>query len=372
MSTIAAMLRVSADTTRPRSRSAARLAGGVLALGAAAALGWAGATVFAPPEAVTAASPWTTVEVAPGEVGSSISLNTVVTWDEVPAGTNQAAGTVTTVDVATGDEVAAGQRLYSVDLRPVVAAQGQVPAFRPLARDDRGEDVRQLQDLLRATGHLTSARDAVFDAATERAVRSWQLSLGVERDGQVRQGDVVYLPTLPARVRLDDEHVTRGAALAGGESTVMVLAAQPDFTMPVDSTQAALMPVGTAVTLRVDDLTWQATVASHTPDTESGADMVSIGLAPAEGASICGDGCGRLPVGDRTIIPSTVVTQPTVEGLVVPSSALRSHADGEVVVVDGAGDEHTVTVVASARGMSVVEGVTAGLRVRVPADADPS
>jgi hypothetical protein len=63
------------------------------------------------------------------------------------------------------------------------------------------------------------------------------------------------------------------------------------------------------------------------------------------------------------------VTVETVRGATVPSAALLTHPDGTVAVVDAAGEEHPVTVVASARGMSLIEGVELGLRVRLPGEA---
>ncbi|PPH69738.1 hypothetical protein C5C45_04425 [Rathayibacter rathayi] len=54
-------------------------------------------------------------------------------------------------------------------------------------------------------------------------------------------------------------------------------------------------------------------------------------------------------------------------GITVPTAALLTDADGSIAVTDDQGLEHAVTVTASARGMSVVDGVTEGLPVRVPA-----
>lgn len=347
------------------------LAGALVVALAGGIAGWALRTVFAPPSALTGDAPWTTVEVSAGDVGSSIVLNTVITWPTTPAGVNRATGTVTTVAAVAGDEVAAGTVLYTVDLRPVIVAQGAVPAFRDLGRGARGDDVAQLEGLLVASGHLTGPADAVFDAATERAVRAWQRALGITVDGTVRVGDVVFVPQLPARIALDPELVHLGALLAGGEQALSVVTSEPSFVVPVDPNQAATMPVGTQVEIHLDELTWTALVVAHEAAADPGDQAVQVRLGPVEGASsVCGADCTRLPVGQRTVLSSTVVLQPTVAGLVVPSSALRSGADGEVTVIDAEGTVHPVTVVAGARGMTVIEGVPAGTRVRVPAVAD--
>jgi hypothetical protein len=72
----------------------------------------------------------------------------------------------------------------------------------------------------------------------------------------------------------------------------------------------------------------------------------------------------------QTLLQSRIVTEETVTGLVVPSAALLSGADGRTTVTDEEAVSHPVTVVTSARGMSVIEGVPAGTRVRVPASVE--
>ena len=51
----------------------------------------------------------------------------------------------------------------------------------------------------------------------------------------------------------------------------------------------------------------------------------------------------------------------------MPSAALTTNAAGEIALIDESGARIPVTVVTSARGMSVIEGADAGARVRVPA-----
>ena len=334
-----------------------------------AVAGWSLRTVFAPAVSVGGDAPWTTVEVALGEVGSSIELNSVASWPSTPLGVNRAVGTVTEVLVGPGEEVRSGALLYSVDLRPVVIALGKVPSFRDLSRGARGQDVRQLQEFLVSSGFLTGPADGDFGVDTERGVRAWQRAAGMADDGVIRAGDLLFVPSLPVRLVLDPEVLRPGAQLVGGEAALSMVAAEPVFTVPASPDQASMIPLGTRVELRFAESRWEAVVTDQEASAEGDA-TVQLRLGPVEGAgSICGGECGGLPVGERAVFPSTVELQPTVEGLVVPSSALRSGAGGEVTVVDAAGLSRDVTVVASARGMSVIEGLQAGDRVRVPADA---
>lgn len=330
-------------------------------------VGWAASTVLAPPADVFEGTSFTYVDVVPGEVGSSINLNTAANWVLVPVGTNQAVGTVTGVSVTPGQEVGAGTTLYSVNLRPVVIAQGDVPAFRALEQGSVGADVAQLQQTLAALGFYQGLPSGTFAVGTTTAVKAWQKTLGVPQDGVVQSGDVVFVPTLPTRVALDPKMVNRGAVLAGGEPVVSGLPQAPVFTVPVSETQTALLPTGTRVEVTAPaGGVWEGFVTDRVEDETAG---ITVNLAGKDGATLCGDECAEIPVEGQTLLSSQIVTVETVAGLTVPSAALLSAADGTVSVVDEAGVAHPVTVTTSARGISVIEGVDEGLSVRIPAQS---
>lgn len=147
--------------------------GSVLCIVVAGAVWWAAGSVLSPAEDVFESTPYTFVKVVPGEVGSSISLNTVAEWAPVPVGANRAAGVVTSVGVVAGDEVGPGVVLYTVDLRPVVVAQGAVPAFRAIGQGTEGADVAQLQAMLTARGFYTGVADGKAGAGTVSGIRAW-------------------------------------------------------------------------------------------------------------------------------------------------------------------------------------------------------
>jgi peptidoglycan hydrolase-like protein with peptidoglycan-binding domain len=360
----------------PPSRPSLRWVGfGVAILLVGAVVGWATSTVFTPPKDVLDSTAFTYVELVEGEVGSSITLNTLAEWNPEPVGTNLAVGTVTTVALSAGSTVEAGSILYTVNLKPVVVGQGTIPAFRSLSRGASGSDVTQLQAMLRSQGFFGSTPDGDFGFATERAVRQWQAALGVERSGVVEAGDIVFVPTLPARLALDTTLIKRGAILSGGEPVVEGLPASPRFTVPVTEAQAGLMPTGTRVDIAgPDGAAWVASVL----DRETADDgTISIALGSMDDFPICKDACSSISVAEPSLLLSRIETVATQRGLTVPSSALLSKADGTVVMIDAAGVEYPVTIVTSARGMSVVEGagtqastVRSGLAVRVPAKED--
>ena len=129
-----------------------------------------------------------------------------------------------------------------------------------------------------------------------------------------------------------------------------------------------MMPSGTRVEITSPSgAVWVGVVVEHKRDTQSGT--TNAILAGLDGAIICGDSCGEVPVTGQLTLSSKVVTVETVQGLIVPSSALISTADGQLAVVDEAGQRFPVTVTAAARGESVIEGVPAGTKVRVPGQA---
>ncbi|WP_160158444.1 peptidoglycan-binding protein [Cellulomonas sp. SLBN-39] len=274
---------------------------------------------------------------------------------------------MTTRDLADGDWADTGDRLFTVDMRPVVVAAGQIPMYRDLGRGDQGPDVRQLQDLLIGSGYLIGPADGVFGGATERAVRAWHAGLGIAAagadGGKVLRGDVVAVGALPARLALA-EGVDVGLTLGGGEVVVEVLPAEPQMEIALTDGQRSTVVAGTAVELAFGDSLWQARVEEV--QTAGGEEPARAVLAPADGASICGDECPSIPVDGTTLVPAEVIVVPEVEGLVVPAAALVSDVSGVPGVVLDDGTFQPVTVVASALGNAVVEGIEETTSVRVP------
>jgi len=344
-----------------------RLAALAAALAVGAAGAWAFLLVSTPAEDPLASQTFATVRVVSGEVGESIPLNTVAEWTPVPVGANRASGVVTSVTVAPGAEVVQGAVLYTVDLRPVVIAEGDVPAFREITAGISGADVEQVQQLLADLGFYRGEIGGDGGPMTAAAIRAWQKSLGVTPTGVVAPGDVIFVPSLPTRVALDTNLVSRGTSLTGGEPVLSALPATPEFSIPVTDAQAAMMPAGTRVEITSPDgNVWEGFIATQTRDATTST--VTAAVTGRDGATVCGDQCAQVPITGPVTLASRIVTTETVTGLVVPSSAIVSGADGTLAVIDEAGGRVAVKVTAAARGMSVVEGVTAGMRVRVPGE----
>lgn len=334
----------------------------------AAASGWAIATVLDEPDEVLDSSPFTYVEVVEGEVGSSLNLSTTAEWTPLPLGVTQGSGTVTTISIEAGQEVDAGSVLFTINLRPVVIAQGSVPSFRPLAAGMSGSDVTQLQQLLTALGLFSGTTDGVFGAGTESAVRAWQRSLGVQVSGVVEPGDLIFVPTLPTTVALDTAAITPGATVAPGLAVLLALPESPQFSIPITDQQTTLLPAGTRVEITSPSgEIWEGFAGDQRTD-ETGAIRVSV--AGRDGANVCADACAEIPIDGPTVLISRVITVESVSGLSVPSAAIATDASGATTVIDADGNSQPITIIASARGMSIVDGVDVGIRVRVPAMVD--
>lgn len=339
----------------------------VVALCLAGGIGWGGATILRPADPVPTAAPFSTVDVRAGVVTSAIDLNVEAEWASSKAGANRRSGVVTSVDTAAGDVVTQGSKIYTVDLLPVFVAQGEVPAFRDIQNGVEGADVLQAQQLLQDLGFYHGEVDGAAGGATARAIASWQRSNDLEATGVLRSGDIVFVPKLPARLALNEDLIVRGAEVTGGEAAVLAFSDEPTFTLSVSLAQADMVVEGTAVEISAPDgSVWTAVVGEVTPG-EHGA---NIRLRAPVGTSICSDTCGLLGTEGTSLLSAKVVLLEPVEGLVVPLAAISTRSDGEAtVVIDEAGEEHPVEVIATARGLSVITGVQEGTAVRLPAQA---
>lgn len=317
-----------------------------------------GRWAFAPPAVERQSDAPATVAVSDVTVGTSVPMAVSAAWTSTDFGIGAAAGTVTTLDVADGSVVDVGSRLYSVDLRPVVAAVGQVPAFRDLSEGSSGQDVAQLQQLLVSTGFMTGTPDGRFQAGTTRAVRAWQKASGVAVDGVVRAGDLVYAAGLPARVRWVDG-VEVGRRIGAGEAVLSVLVGEPEFVATVPSSQDVDTTLPIEVTF--DEQVVSTTVSGVREDTSGNSILV---LTRPDGSSVCADRCDLVPLNPReAVYPARQVIVPAVTGPGVPAAALWFTAAGEPYLVQPDGSTLEVTILGRGQGLVVLDGVAAGTTV---------
>jgi peptidoglycan hydrolase-like protein with peptidoglycan-binding domain len=343
-----------------------RVVVGLVVVAGVAVLGyWAGRAALEPPSNPIASSPQTLSYVVEAEtVGRSLNFAATAEWELTPVGRNGAAGVVTSVSVEPGSVVAAGDPLYSVDLRPVVVAQGDVPMFRSLGLRDEGPDVAQLQELLSELGFYEGETDGSFGVSTRTAVKAWQDSVGVVDDGVVARGDVVFVPLLPGRVVLADA-VTVGAPVSGGEVSVFAVPEAPDFRIRISPEQASLVPLTAEVRVDYADGIWDARI---TQVVESDINQLDLVLTGADGDEVCGSECSDwVSLTDPTTFASEIVVVPETTGPGVPVAGITTDAGNNAFVTVPDGSQIPVEVLASSNGIAVVDGVDVGTEILIPA-----
>ena len=325
--------------------------------------GWASKTLLTPPPPLPSTPSYVLAKATQDTVQRQISLGAKATWAGGAEIAGGQAGTVTRVWLREATRLSAGQVVYDVDLKPVVVGEGLVPSFRDLKAGDRGEDVRQLQRLLRSVHGDTVRVDGTFGAALGMAVKSWQESLGRAATGTVDRGSLLFVPRLPAVVTVDPD-VRVGAAAPVGSAALRVLPATPSFSVVLPTNQASLTKVGMRVRLTLGSAQWSGRITRVDAPSQDGSAVATIGPAPGA-TSVCGDTCQAIPVGGATVSAAIEVV-PATAGVTVPSQALVVGIDGGASVVDAAGRSLPVTVKATAGGVVVVDGLDEGREVRVP------
>lgn len=343
----------------------------LLALVAAAGF-WAGRVALAPPDDPLAAPAEPAVyEVVEQTIGQSLQFAATVEWETTPLVRAAAPGVVTSIGFTPGDTVDAGDVLFTVNLRPTVLAAGDVPAFRDLQAGARGADARQLEALLVAEGFLDAEPDEEFDEATAAATHAWQESLGLEPDGIVRLGDVLFTSELPVRV-LATEALSVGASLTGGEVVVSRLATAPTMVVPLTSEQRNLVPLSGMVRVHYAEGTWEAVIARAAEATEQGVDQLNLVLEAADGGAVCGDACAEwIPFTDTTSFEADIVVVPETTGPVVPVAAIVTDPGGNHSVQLLDGTQAPIDVLVSTGGLAVVDGVEPGDVVVLPFTVPP-
>ena len=325
----------------------------VAALVGAAAF-WAARAFTAPaPGSEVAEAPVPTVVARAGEVGESLSVQGFVSFGEGVSVFSGRSGVVTALSVDPSTPIESGSQVATVDLAPVIVAEGATPAFRDMVEGVRGADVAQLQAFL----GLAEA-DGVFGPGTRRAVVEWKRSLGIRNpDASVPLGMVVFVPSLPVRA-VPAEGVVVGSSVSAGSALLVTLQERPVVSVHVDSAPRVQTGMPVSMTVTGEELTGRV-----------GPVMVIDGLRryvieDEEGGGICDAQCGAgFPAEGESHVSLQVEVSPVVTGVMLPSAALGVHPDGSRAVRTPDGEIIAVDVAAEASGMAIVEGVEEGTEV---------
>lgn len=355
----------------PRARKVSRLSWVAIILIAVLlgiGVGWSARTVFVAEADPLGERSFSTVPITQGVVESTANAPVRALWDSRDVAINGASGVVTSSAFPHAQAVSVGDELYSVDLRPVVAGEGEIPSFGSVGMGTSGQMVKQVQRFLAELDFYLGEQDGKFGRSTFNAVRSWQKAAGYPVTGEVQDGDIVWLPELPIRVFLSDE-LALGQRVAVGEGRIKALADQPRLELALTPTQVSLAPIGTQVQIsspRGNE--WTGLVQHHNQrEEETGAGTIYATLHGDDGESICGLECDEIPHDGESYLTGLIRTVPAQSGLILPTSAIISDESQTTFVLTEAGEKLSVAVVGGARGVSLVEGVSEGTLVRVPA-----
>jgi len=301
-------------------------------------------------------------------VGRTLTFSGQLAAKTLPGARANLDGVITKLSAPPGTQVSANDVLMTVDLRPVVAGAGEVPAFRDLSEGDRGPDVAQLRNFLCGIGRSVCSSNDRFTPDVTRAVRAWQKSLGAEADGVVSAGDILWFPSLPTRVYPAAE-TTTGASISADARPFRYQAGVAELDVPLTSDQAALIPKNAHVSFGdgIEGVVLGAApVAADDPRSGSDASLRLVVRAANGTDPVCLDvsACeDLLGTGSATPVTVSVDVVPETTGPAVPVRAVRSGADGVTYVVDVDGTHVPVSVVGSSGGISVVDGVGDGLQI---------
>ncbi len=288
----------------------------------------------------------------------------------------QVSGTVTGLPEL-GQVIGQGQVLYWVNGAPVVLLYGPIPAYRTLAQGAAvpGGDVAQLNHDLVTLGYVdVSDVDSTwnqFTWATTAGVKKLQRHLGVDRNGRLSLGDVVFLPTA---ARVTTLQVSLGAPATGPLLRATSTARTVSVALDVDLQSE--VKAGNRVTITLPDgsttpgtVTAVGTVATAASNNSGGADSgptVPVTVQPSD-ATATGSW-------DQAPVEVAITDQTVPDALAVPVFALLARSGGgyAVEVVNPDGTHHLVPVSPGlfddATGLVQVSGsgLSAGQQVVVP------
>jgi hypothetical protein len=258
-------------------------------------------------------------------------------------------GIVTQVSIAPGDEISEGDPVAVIDGVTRIAAATARPFYRPLPSGVQGEDVAELQDLLRRLGALgDDVETGRIDRPTMTAVRSLAALLGVPQANTsiFDPSWVAWMPYTPIQLATTTLRVGQVAPTVGA-----VVAETPSVP-----TSAALDAKSTAVAGQTGDV-----VVIVDPETS-----IPVRVDRLSGEVLDQDQLSRL--GDVVAVGATeidvTVSEPDGSRVVsAPGAALVRSADGGCVwtrsTPGGAWQAYTFATYGESAGNVTLEGMEA-------------
>jgi peptidoglycan hydrolase-like protein with peptidoglycan-binding domain len=318
-----------------------------------------------------------------------------------PAGGAAAGGSagavyISRLDVAAGQTISNGEKLAEIDGEPLFALAGHVPAWRDITPGESGPDVAELQKALASLGYYQGGdTPGFFGAATQAAVSEYYEHLGYTppATGGVPMTDVIFLPSLPAKVVAVNgakgqqpgqpflELAARGSlALTGELPPAYAAQVKPGLKVKIFDEVTGIHAAGT-----VADVGTPTTLAPVGAIVNVGGGSASVGSAGSAGSGSAGSGSAgsgstrSASTGTAGSGNSGGTTNPEATAFIPlavhPSAPLPAALNGENVLVTvetGQTEGPVLTVpvaaiVTTASGTSYVTVAGAhGSRIQVP------
>jgi hypothetical protein len=313
---------------------------------------------------------WVDVEENTGQLSRPIELQ--LTWQHVtPLVAPAWQGTVQAVGLAAGASFANGGVAAVIDGVSRIGWASTRPFYRPLALEDSGSDVSDLNAMLAGMGLDADSGDEV-GYSTLAGIREFAASIGVVDARWVEQFDpgwVVFLPAATVNVGEVDLAVGGPAPQAGG--TLAQLDARLASAVLVrpgsggdggdEDEEAADQEPGHPLTADPGDL---LSLAGETLELAADRDRV---------ADAALDATSRLVADEAATVGARLVRPAEPDEWVVPAAAIVAATYGGTCVISGT-EAHPVpvpvTVVGSDLGRAVVTGeLGTGVRVIVRPEA---
>lgn len=203
-----------------------------------------------------------------------------------------------------------------------------------------GPDVEQLEATLAALGFDPGAVDGTFTTETQQAVIDWQQSVGMDADGVVNLGEVVFRPDA---VRVASVNLTIGSSVNPGTALLETSSNQSVVAVDLSAQDQGLLAEGDRVSVVLPN------------DVETPATVTYV----AELATVFGSGPEQqttfeilieldddsLAVGfDEAPVDVLVITDQRLGAMAVPVSSLLALAEGGYAVEVDRGNGQTALV----------------------------
>jgi multidrug efflux pump subunit AcrA (membrane-fusion protein) len=310
--------------------------------------------------------PTSLAQVTRRDVTDSITVDGTLGYGSSTPLASRLQGTVTWAP-APGDVINRGKPLYKIDNKPVILMYGDVPAYRELRLGvSDGPDVKQLELNLIALGYASSSNlkaDGHFDYADVVAIKRWEKALGLEQDGVVPLGRVVFAH---AAVRIDKVNVPIGGQAGPGGAVIEVTSTQRLVTIDLDARRQNLVSTGAPVVVTLaggKTVNGKISEVGKVATTANNQTTIKVYVTLDDPKS-----SGTV---DHAPVKVAIASQTHRGVLTVPINALLAIPGGYAVEVSENGHRRQVPVTTGLFAQGMVEisgdGITEGTQVVVPA-----